>query len=128
MFVGVGIAFAWGATNYKIGDSVRMGPGYFPFMLGILMALVGLLVTWGALQSTSTVSEKIGKWAWRPLFYVIAWAWRRNSFVDQALSSASNRALIEGCVRDSPSAAPTMLPARATATNVASAGTSTMPP
>ena len=72
MFVGVGIAFAWGATNYNIGDAARMGPGYFPFMLGILMALVGLLVIWGALQSTRTVSEKIGKWAWRPLFYVIS--------------------------------------------------------
>lgn len=72
MFTGAGIAFAWGATNYKIGSSVRMGPGYFPLMLGILMALVGLLVTWRALQSTSSVNERIGKWAWRPLFYVIA--------------------------------------------------------
>ena len=70
--MGIGIAFAWGATNYRIGDSVRMGPGYFPLMLGILMALVGLLVTLGALRSTSTDSEKIGKWAWRPLFYVIS--------------------------------------------------------
>ena len=70
--MGTGIAFAWGATNYQIGDSGRMGPGYFPLMLGILMALVGLLVTLGALQSTSTDREKIGKWAWRPLFYIIS--------------------------------------------------------
>lgn len=72
MFTGVGIAFAWGATNYTVGSSVRMGPGYFPLLLGILMALVGLLVTWKALQGTNGVTEKIGKWAWRPLFYVIA--------------------------------------------------------
>ena len=38
MFTGVGVAFAWGATNYTIGEGARMGPGYFPLMLGILLA------------------------------------------------------------------------------------------
>ena len=72
MFMGTGIAFAWGATNYNVGDAIRMGPGYFPLMLGILMAVVGLFVTLKALGRTSSDTEKIGKWAWRPLFYVIA--------------------------------------------------------
>lgn len=49
-----------------------MGPGYFPFMLGILMTLVGVLVSSNALAITTSSEEKIGKWAWRPLFYVIA--------------------------------------------------------
>ena len=70
--MGTGIAFAWGATNYNVGDAIRMGPGYFPLMLGILMAVVGLFVTLKALGRTSSDTEKIGKWAWRPLFYVIA--------------------------------------------------------
>ena len=70
--MGTGIAFAWGATNYNVGDAIRMGPGYFPLMLGVLMAAVGLLVTLKALGRTSSDTEKIGKWAWRPLFYVIA--------------------------------------------------------
>ena len=72
MFMGTGIAFAWGATNYNVGDAIRMGPGYFPLMLGMLMAVVGLLVTVKALGRTSSDTEKIGKWAWRPLFYVIS--------------------------------------------------------
>ena len=72
MFMGTGIAFAWGATNYNIGEAGRMGPGYFPFMLGILMTLVGAVVTFNALASKTSSEEKIGKWAWRPLFYVIA--------------------------------------------------------
>ncbi|MDO9361149.1 MAG: tripartite tricarboxylate transporter TctB family protein [Polaromonas sp.] len=72
MFVVAGIAFAWGATNYTVGDAARMGPGYFPLMLGILMALVGVVITFTALGKTDTAEEKIGKWAWRPLVYVIA--------------------------------------------------------
>ncbi len=72
MFMATGIAFAWGATNYNIGGAGRMGPGYFPFMLGILMTLVGAGVTFNALSIKTSNEEKIGKWAWRPLFYVIA--------------------------------------------------------
>ena len=37
MFMGVGTAFAWGATTYNIGTGARMGPGYFPLILGILL-------------------------------------------------------------------------------------------
>ena len=36
MFMGVGAAFAWGATTYNVGTGARMGPGYFPLLLGIL--------------------------------------------------------------------------------------------
>jgi hypothetical protein len=72
MFLVTGVAFAWGATNYKVGEAARMGPGYFPFMLGILMALVGLGVALKALGSRDAAEEKIGKWAWRVLFYIIA--------------------------------------------------------
>ena len=72
MFLGVGIAFAWGATNYNVGDAARMGPGYFPLVLGILMALVGAVVALKAIGASGADDEKIGRWAWRPLVYVIA--------------------------------------------------------
>ena len=42
MFVVVGVAFAWGATTYSVGSGARMGPGYFPLMLGILLAILGV--------------------------------------------------------------------------------------
>lgn len=41
MFTAVGIAFAVGATNFDIGGAARMGPGYFPLLLGILLAILG---------------------------------------------------------------------------------------
>ncbi len=71
-FMGVGVAFAWGATFYKIGTAARMGPGYFPLMLGVMMAIFGAVITFKALVIEVEGGDKIGKWAWRPLFFIIA--------------------------------------------------------
>ncbi len=40
MFTLVGGAFAWGATNYNIGTGARMGPGYFPLLFCIFLAVL----------------------------------------------------------------------------------------
>jgi hypothetical protein len=72
MFMGVGVAFAWGATTYNVGQAARMGPGYFPLMLGVLMAFLGAIITFKALVVESPGGDKIGKWGWKPLFFVIA--------------------------------------------------------
>lgn len=71
LFMAVGIGFAWGATSYKIGDASRMGPGYFPLLLGVLLAVVGLVVTFLALVIETEDGEPIGKIAWKPLFFII---------------------------------------------------------
>ena len=72
MFMGLGAAFAWGATTYNIGTAARMGPGYFPLMLGVLLALIGAAITFTALVVETEGGGKIGKIAWKPLFYVIS--------------------------------------------------------
>jgi hypothetical protein len=71
MFLAMGVAFAWGATNYTIGEGARMGPGYFPLVLGILLAIIGLFVVFEALVVETEDGEKIGKAAWRPLVFII---------------------------------------------------------
>lgn len=72
LFMVIGIGFAWGATTYNVGTGARMGPGYFPLMLGILMALLGALITFKAMIIKTEDGDKIGTWAWKPLFFVIA--------------------------------------------------------
>ena len=72
MFMAVGVAFAWGASTYNVGSGARMGPGYFPLMLGVLLALIGVVITFTALVVESEGGDKIGKWAWKPLFFIIA--------------------------------------------------------
>ncbi len=71
MFMAVGIAFAWGATNYTIGEGARMGPGYFPLMLGILLTALGGFIIFEAMVVETEDGEPIGKWAWKPLGFII---------------------------------------------------------
>lgn len=71
MFASVGVAFAWGAASYKIGDGARMGPGYFPLILGVLLAVLGIAIAAQALVVPSPGGEKIGRFAWKPLFFII---------------------------------------------------------
>jgi len=71
MFMAVGVAFAWGASTYNVGTGARMGPGYFPLLLGILLAIIGAAVTFTSLVVETVGGGKIGKIAWKPLVYVI---------------------------------------------------------
>ena len=71
MFLGIGIAFAWGATNYTVGTGARMGPGYFPLMLGILMTVIGAIIMFKATVVETESGDKIGKWAWKPLSLIL---------------------------------------------------------
>jgi len=71
MFMGIGVAFSVGAMSYNVGDAARMGPGYFPLMLGILMTVIGAVITFKALVVETEGGGKVGKWAWKPLFFII---------------------------------------------------------
>lgn len=39
-----GAFIAWHATSYQLGSLRRMGPGYFPLMLGVAMCLFATLI------------------------------------------------------------------------------------
>ena len=72
MFMGIGLAFAWGATKYSLGTGARMGPGYFPLMLGVMMAILGAVITFNSLVvERAGGGDKIGKWAFQPLVFII---------------------------------------------------------
>jgi hypothetical protein len=45
MFIGSGLFFAlWAMEFYQMGTAVRMGPAYFPTVLGFLLAVLGAIV------------------------------------------------------------------------------------
>ena len=71
MFIAVGIGFAWGATTYSFGTSARPGPGYFPFGLGVLLAVLGGMVLFKSLTFEVEGGDKVGAIAWRPLIIIV---------------------------------------------------------
>lgn len=71
LFLLVGLTFAWGATEYQFGSSAKPGPGYFPFSLGVLLALLGGMVLFKAVTIESAEGDPIGPIAWRPLLVIV---------------------------------------------------------
>ena len=71
MFTIVGAAFALGAREFDVGTAARMGPGYFPMMLGILLAGLGVIVTIQSFRKGGADGDPVGAIAWRPLCFVL---------------------------------------------------------
>jgi hypothetical protein len=71
MFALVGGGFAWGATSYTVGTGARMGPGYFPLLLGIFLAVLGGFIMFYSLVEHTEDGDKVGKFAWKPIVYVL---------------------------------------------------------
>jgi len=68
LFVGIGAFALIYGTKYTIGTAARMGPGYFPRILGILMVVLGLIL---ALRSLRSHGDAVPRWKWRPTLLVL---------------------------------------------------------
>lgn len=64
MFAAFGLFFAWFATDYPMGTAARMGPGYFPFWLGVITALLGAMIALSAMRPGAK-QDKVGKFDFR---------------------------------------------------------------
>jgi hypothetical protein len=71
MFLVVGIWFALGARYYSLGTSARPGPGYFPLMLSVIMAILGAIVIFKAMTIETEGGDPVGAFAWRPLIIIV---------------------------------------------------------
>jgi Tripartite tricarboxylate transporter TctB family len=71
LYIVLGIAFAMASYGYRMGTASRMGPGYFPFWLGVIMAVIGTMVLLGSIRSHAE-PETMERWALRPLFIILA--------------------------------------------------------
>jgi hypothetical protein len=71
MFIAIGVGFAWGATNYSFGSAARPGPAYFPFGLGVILAVLGLFVLFKGLTLEVRGGDKIGDWPFKPWIVIL---------------------------------------------------------
>jgi len=68
MFVASGAFFAiWAIVHYQMGTAVRMGPAYFPAMLGGLLVVLGAVILAGSLVMQG---EKVPQFHFRPLVMI----------------------------------------------------------
>ena len=70
MFIVVGLFFAGFAREYDMGTSQRMGPAYFPTVLGLLLAALGVIVAIQGL-AVETTDGKIEKFHFDALAWVL---------------------------------------------------------
>lgn len=68
MLLGSAVAFA--SVSYSIGTTASMGPGYFPALVGVLLALIGLGMSLLALSNTAKPSQ-IARVNPRPLVCIL---------------------------------------------------------
>lgn len=68
IFIGLGAFFALQSYGLEIGSAFRMGPGYFPLVLAIILVLLGGVIF---IRSTRIQGEAIGAIAWRGIFFIL---------------------------------------------------------
>jgi Zn-dependent protease len=68
IYLALAVAVLWIGRAYPLGSSARMGPGYFPIALGLLLAVFGAA---SVARSFVRAGEPITPFAWRPLLLVL---------------------------------------------------------
>jgi hypothetical protein len=68
IFVAFGIAAIVLGADYPLGTAARMGPGYFPRILGILLVVLGGALSLRALR---LAGPPLPGWKWRPVLVVL---------------------------------------------------------
>jgi hypothetical protein len=70
IFIAFGLAFAVGSLSYDVGTPLRMGPGYFPLLLGGLLAGFGVAII--AKGFVAGEGDAIGEVDWRAVMMISA--------------------------------------------------------
>lgn len=68
IFIGFGAFFALQSFGLEIGTAFRMGPGYFPLVLAIVLILLGSVIFF---RATRVQGDVIGAIAWRGIFFIL---------------------------------------------------------
>ena len=68
-FTVIALVYLGMALQYDAGSAARMGPGFFPRMLGGLLAILGIAIMIGAVRPGATV-EALDRWDFRALAWI----------------------------------------------------------
>ena len=68
LFIALGLIFAYESWMLDMGTALRMGPGYFPSLLGFVLLLLGIVIV---IQATRIGGEPVGPIAWRGMLLIL---------------------------------------------------------
>lgn len=68
LYIAFGAAAFWIGRDYTMGTAGRMGAGYFPTVLSVILTFIGLI---SAGRAFSREGDAVGAIAWKPLALVI---------------------------------------------------------
>ena len=71
IFVAFGLAFAATSLSYELGTPLRMGPGYFPLVLGGILVFLGVLIVGKGFVAGSGDEGRLGGIPWRALVLIV---------------------------------------------------------
>ena len=81
LFIALGLTFAVIARGvpgltflpgYSMGTPARMGPGFFPFYLGVILTLLGVFIAFTGLRKHEGDPGKVDPFHWRPILFVLS--------------------------------------------------------
>lgn len=70
MFVGFGLLFVGVGNQYAFGSAAKMGPAFFPQVVGGVLALLGVLIAMGSMKATAK-AEAIRSGSWKVVFQIL---------------------------------------------------------
>ncbi|MEP7069480.1 MAG: tripartite tricarboxylate transporter TctB family protein [Usitatibacter sp.] len=68
--IGRGIPGLSFMPGYSMGTPARMGPGFFPFYLGVILFVLGLIIAVAGVRSKEPEGD-VEKFHWAPILYVL---------------------------------------------------------
>ena len=78
LFIALGLLFAVIAkgvpgllNGYTMGTPARMGPGFFPFYLGLILIALGIVVVFSGLRVHEGDPGKLERFHWKPILFVL---------------------------------------------------------
>ncbi|MBX4868888.1 MULTISPECIES: tripartite tricarboxylate transporter TctB family protein [Rhizobium] len=68
LFIATGAFFALQSLGLDLGTALRMGPGYFPFILACALILLGAIIF---IQALRVEGEPVDPFAWRGMLFIL---------------------------------------------------------
>ena len=94
IYIAVGLCAFVMARNYTLGSAARMGPGYFPTVVALLLVLVGASIVARSFLRAGAMIDHI---AWKPMLLVLGSITAFGFLINRAGLIVAAAILVLGC-------------------------------